>query len=222
MVELNGETVRRAAAAGEPILYGDASRREILEHAGVASAAAVVFMITDPQAVQRAVALARRLNPAVEIIVRSRQVHEIEELQRLGADQVVAEEFEAAIEIFTRVLERFHVPRNVVRAQTRLLRGEGYRMLRSASLREGVSEAVLSALAAGTTDVFRVEEGSAAAGRTLRELDLRRRSGASVIALVRGETTYPNPSPEQTLEPGDDLVLVGSHAEVDAAWAALS
>lgn len=222
VVELNGESVRRAAAAGEPILYGDASRREILEHAGVARAAAVVFMITDPQAVQRAVALARRLNPAVEIIVRSRQVQEIEELHRLGADQVVAEEFEAAIEIFTRVLERFHVPRNVVRAQTRLLRGEGYRMLRSASMREGVSEAVLSALAAGTTDVFRVEEGSAAAGRTLRELDLRRRSGASVIALVRGETTYPNPSPEQTLEPGDDLVLVGSHAEVDAAWAALS
>ena len=179
-------------------------------------------MITDPHGVRRAVALARQLNPGVEILVRTRQVQEIEELTRLGADQVVAEEFEAAIEIFTRVLERFHVPRNVVRAQTRLLRGEGYRMLRSASLREGVSEAVLSALAAGTTDVFRVEEGSAAAGRTLRELDLRRQSGASVIALVRGETTYPNPSPEQTLEPGDDLVLVGSHAEVDAAWAALS
>jgi len=149
-------------------------------------------------------------------------VQEIEDLRRLGASQVVAEEFEAAIEIFTRVLERFHVPRNVVRAQTRLLRGEGYAMLRAPSLREGVSEAVLGALAAGTTDVFRVEEGSAAAGRTLSELDLRRRCGASVIALVRGERTYPNPSAEQRLEPGDDLVLVGSHAEVDTAFSLLS
>lgn len=222
VVELNGETVRRAAAAGEPILYGDAARREILEAAGAARAAAVVFVITDPAAVRRAVALTRRLNPAVEIIVRSRLVQEIEELRRLGASQVVAEEFEAAIEIFTRVLERFHVPRNVVRAQTRALRGEGYAMLRAPSLREGVSEAVLGALAAGTTDVFRVEAGSAAAGRTLSELDLRRRCGASVIALVRGERTYPNLSPEQRLEPGDDLVLVGSHAEVDAAWDLLS
>lgn len=222
VIELNGETVRKAAAAGEPILYGDATRREILVHAGVERAAVVVFVVTDPQAVRRAVAVARQLNPGIEIIVRSRQVQEIEELTRLGADQVVAEEFEAAIEIFTRVLERFHVPRNVVRAQTRLLRGEGYLMLRSASMRDGVSEAVLSALAAGTTDVFRIAEGSAAAGRTLRELDLRRRSGASVIALVRGETTYPNPSAEERLEAGDDLVLVGSHAEVDAAWEALS
>jgi CPA2 family monovalent cation:H+ antiporter-2 len=222
VIELNGETVRRAAAAGEPILYGDASSREILEHAGVARAAAVVFVITDPPAVRRAVAITRQLNPAVEIIVRTRLVQEIEDLRRLGANQVVAEEFEAAIEIFTRVLERFHVPRNVVRAQTRLLRGEGYAMLRAPSLREGVSEAVLGALAAGTTDVFRVEEGSTAAGRTLSELDLRRRCGASVIALVRGERTYPNPSAEQRLEPGDDLVLVGSHAEVDTAFSLLS
>ena len=222
VIELNGETVRRAAAAGEPILYGDAARREILEHAGAARAAAVVFVITDAAAVRRAVAITRQLNPAVEIIVRTRLVQEIEDLRRLGASQVVAEEFEAAIEIFTRVLERFHVPRNVVRAQTRLLRGEGYAMLRAPSLREGVSDAVLGALAAGTTDVFRVEEGSAAAGRTLSELDLRRRCGASVIALVRGEKTYPNPSPEQRLEPGDDLVLVGSHAEVDTAFSLLS
>ena len=109
---------------------------------------AVVFVITDAAAVRRAVALTRQLDPGVEIIVRTRLVQEIEELRRLGASQVVAEEFEAAIEIFTRVLERFHVPRNVVRAQTRLLRGEGYRMLRSASLVLGL------ALVAGTAAAF--------------------------------------------------------------------
>lgn len=222
VVELNGETVRRGLGSGEPMIYGDAARPEILLHAGVERAAAVVFAITDPAAVRRAVPLARRLNPALEIVVRSRLVEEIAELRRLGADQVVAEEFETAIEIFTRVLQRFHVPRNVIRAQTRVLRGEGYRMLRAPSLREGMSEAVLAALEAGVTDVFKVAADSAAAGRTLREMDLRRRCGASVIAVVRSEATYPNPSPEQRIEPGDDLVLVGSHAEVDKAWELLS
>jgi CPA2 family monovalent cation:H+ antiporter-2 len=222
VLELNAGTVRSARRDGVPIVYGDASRREILEHAGIERAQAIVWAISDLPAVRRSIRLAKGLNPHVETIVRTRMVSEIDELRADGADDIVAEEFEAAIEIFTRVLERFHVPRNVVRAQTRLLRGVGYRMLRSASMREGVSEAVLAALAAGTTDVFRVAEGSAAAGQTLREIDLRRRSGASVIALVRGETTYPNPSAEERLEPGDDLVLVGSHAEVDAAWEALS
>jgi K+/H+ antiporter YhaU regulatory subunit KhtT len=113
------------------------------------------------------------------------------------------------------------VPRNVVRAQTRLLRGEGYRMLRAPTLAEGVSEAMLEALAAGTTDVFRVEPASAADGRTLRHLDLRRKTGASVIVVVRGDTDCPNPSADLVLEAGDDLVLVGSHAEVDGAFALL-
>ena len=89
-------------------------------------------------------------------------VKEIEELRALGANQVIAEEFEAAIEIFTHVLELYHVPRNIVRAQTRVLRGEGYRMLRAERHGRGVSQAVLDALEAGTTDLFRVTGGGRA------------------------------------------------------------
>ena len=218
IVELNSERVRRAQAEGEPILYGDATRREILLQAGIETAKVVVFALSDPTATRHGVRLARDLNPSAEIIVRARTVSEIQDLRQQGADQVVDEEFETAIEIFTRVLARFHVPRNIVRAQTRILRGEGYRMLRAPTLADGVSDAMLEALAAGTTDVFRVEPGSAAEKRTLQDLDLRRQTGASVIAVVRGDKTFSNPSADQVLESGDDLVLVGSHAEVDAAF----
>ena len=221
VVELNGETVRRASAEGEPMIYGDATRREILEHAGIERASVVVFAVNDPTSLALCVPLARQLNPAVQIIVRTRMLSEIDDLRRRGADQVVAEEFETAIEIFTRVLTRFHVPRNVVRAQTRALRGEDYRMLRAPSLAAGVSDAVLEALVAGTTDIYRVDAASAAAGKTLRDLDLRRHTGASVIAVVRGETTYSNPAADLVIEPGDDLVLVGNHQEVDRAFAHL-
>jgi CPA2 family monovalent cation:H+ antiporter-2 len=147
---------------------------------------------------------------------------EIEELRTLGADEVVAEEFETAIEIFTLVLQRYHVPRNVVRAQIRVLRGEGYRMLRSPDRGKGVSEAVLDALEAGTTDIFRLQRGSPVAGRSLRDLDLRRRTGATVLAVVREEKPHPNPAADTVLEAGDDLVLVGSHAEIDRAFDLLS
>ncbi len=218
VVELNGDTVKQALAAGEPIIYGDATRREILHHAGIESANVAVFALSDPSATQHGVRLARDLNPALQIIARARGAREIAELRERGADQVVDEEFETAIEIFTRVLARFHVPRNVVRAQTRLLRGEGYRMLRAPSLTEGVTDAMLEALAAGTTDVFRVEPGSAAEGRTLQDLDLRRETGASVIAVVRGDETFSNPSADVALMAGDDLVLVGAHQEVEAAF----
>ncbi len=218
IVELNSETVKRGRRKGEPIFYGDATRRDVLEHAGIDRARLVVFAISDPDALRRAVRASRDLNPAVEIVVRTRRITEIEELQTLGADKVVAEEFETAIEIFTLVLHRYHVPRNVVRAQIRVLRGEGYQMLRSPGRGKGVSEAVLDALGAGTTDIFRLDRGSPVAGRSLRDLDLRRRTGATVLAIVREDEPFPNPAADTVLEAGDDLVLVGSHAEIDRAF----
>ena len=218
IVELNSETVKRGRRKGEPIFYGDVTRRDVLEHAGIDRARLVVFAISDPDALRRAVHAARDLNPAVEIVVRTRRITEIEELQTLGADEVVAEEFETAIEIFTLVLYRYHVPRNVVRAQIRALRGEGYQLLRSPGREQGVSEAVLDALEAGTTDIFRLPRGSRVAGRSLRDLDLRRRTGASVLAVVREDESHPNPAADTVLEAGDDLVLVGSHAEIDRAF----
>ena len=107
VVELNGEATRQARAAGEPIIYGDATRREILHHAGVEHANAMVFALSDPAATKHGVRLARDLNPSLQIIVRARTIQEIEDLRQRGADQVVAEEFETAIEIFTRVLDAF-------------------------------------------------------------------------------------------------------------------
>ena len=217
VIEFDPDAARAARAEGIPVLYGDAVRKEILERAGIDRAKVVVFEISDFAALVRSLKVARELAPDVEVLVRTRKFTEIEELQKSGADHVVAEEFETAIEIFTKVLASYHVPRNVIRAETRVLRGETYQMLRSAPVGQA-PEAVLAALEAGTTDIYRIDRSGVAAGRTLRELDLRRRAGTSVVVVVRGEKSYPNPSPDLTLEPGDDLVLVGSHEEMDFAF----
>jgi monovalent cation:H+ antiporter-2, CPA2 family len=218
VLELDPVTVSETSAQGVPILYGDATRREIQERAGIETARVVVYAISDPHAVRLCVSLSRMLNPSVHIIVRTRMVKEIEQLRRCGADQVIAQEFESAIEIFTHVLELYHVPRNIIRAQTRLLRGEGYRMLRAERIGQGVSQAVLDALEAGTTDLFRVTSEGGLAGRTLGELGLRAAAGATVIAVVRGEQSFVNPSPELRLEAGDYLVLVGSHDQIERSF----
>jgi CPA2 family monovalent cation:H+ antiporter-2 len=217
-VELDPDTVAEARLERVPILYGDATRREIQEHAGVHRARVVVYAISDPYATRLCVALSRLLNPGIHIIVRTRMVKEIEELRKRGADHVIAEEFEAAIEVFTHVLELYHVPRNIVRAQTRVLRGEGYQMLRAERVGRGVSEAVLEALEAGTTDLFRVTSDGGLVGRTLGELDLRAAGGANVIAVVRGEKSFVNPAAELRLEAGDYFVLVGSHDQIERSF----
>lgn len=53
------------------------------------------------------------------------------------------------------------------------------------------------------------------AGHTIRELEIRKRTGASVIAILRVGRMLPNPHPEEALEAGDTLVVAGSREQVD-------
>lgn len=222
ILELNGETVREARAEGEPILYGDASRVEILERAAIERAAVVVFAISDPAAVQRAVPLARRLNRNLHMVVRARHIGEIDGIVAGGADAVVAEEFEASIQILSTVLRHYEVPENVIEAETKVLRGDSYQLLRSPDAATQLSDELIEALAAGTTAVFAVLADSAAAGKTIVEIDLRRRTGVTMIAVVREQTSHTNPAPDFCLQAGDRMVLVGSHAQIREAVDTLS
>ncbi|MBI4410128.1 MAG: cation:proton antiporter regulatory subunit [Gemmatimonadetes bacterium] len=60
----------------------------------------------------------------------------------------------------------------------------------------------------------RVGPDSPLAGETISDLELRKRTGASVIAVLRGGAAIPNPEPEEKLAPGDTLVIVGSQEQV--------
>lgn len=64
-----------------------------------------------------------------------------------------------------------------------------------------------------STDEFLVEEASAARGKSLRTLNLRNQTGANVIALYRKGRMIPNPSPDESLDLGDILVLLGDSDE---------
>lgn len=218
VLELNPELVRMARRAGEPVIFGDSTRPEILEAAGISRARIVVFGISDIEAVRRSIRFARGMNRDVDILVRTRAVSEIADLRARGADEVIAEEFETSIEIFTRVLRRFHVPGNIIRAQTRALRGEDYLMLRTPEGGRQLSETLMRVLAEGLTDVYQINERHLRLGASIRDLALRKRTGSTIIAVVRNQKSFTNPQPDLDLEPGDSLVLVGNHAEIERAF----
>ncbi len=134
VLELNAQTVRAAATQGVPIRYGDAGRRQALRHAGVEQAAIMVLAISDALVTRRTVALARELNPDLHIIVRTRYMSEVGELFDLGASEVIPEEFETSVEIFSRVLKQYGVSRQSIEQEVEEVRKEGYAMLRSTSL----------------------------------------------------------------------------------------
>lgn len=217
VLELNPEGVRNARKEDEPVIYGDATRREVLSHVGIAHARIIVLAISDPAATRHTVSLARQLNPDIHIIVRTRYMSELQDLRKLGANEVIPEEFETSIEIFSRVLREYGVARSVIQRQTAAIRSEGYQMLRVPSLPiEGVDE-IADALKAAATETLVVEPDSAAVGKTIGELRIRKRTGVSIIAITRNGKAQVNPGPETTLEPEDVLVLLGSADQIDHA-----
>jgi CPA2 family monovalent cation:H+ antiporter-2 len=221
ILELDPERVATARQRGLPVVFGDATRPAALQQAGAQRAIVAVIAISDAVATRRIVAHIRQLNDEVPIIVRTRYVAEIDELRRLGATEVIPEEFETSVEIFARVLRRLRVPRNVINVQIDLMRREGYRMLRGLELPRQTLDELSAILAATTTDSFLITSDSRVVGRSLRDLRLRKETGATVIAIVRNGKPLTNPEPDVAIEVGDILILVGAHEQLDRALAVL-
>jgi K+:H+ antiporter len=217
VLEMDPDLVRSAKAGGEPISFGDGTRPELLQQVGIAKARVLVVAISDPAATARLVSQARRLRTDLYIIVRTRYVAEIDHLYRLGANQVIPEEFETSVEIFARVLQEYHIPRNVISLQVDLIRKEHYGTLRGIQLQGKQLDALSQFLVGTTSDIFSIIEKSPAVGKSLGEINLPSRSGVSVIAVVREGKSYPNVDNDFKLAVGDMLVLLGGHKALDDA-----
>ncbi len=219
ILELNPETFKAARAAGEPIIFGNASSRTILAQAGIRKARGVVLALSDPSSCRRAVSAAKSMNREAFVIARTRYAAEIDELFALGADDVIPEEYETSIEIFSRVLDKFHIPRNVINLQVQLVRNECYGLLRGTCPGQGpMSESIPGILTIGTVETYFVPNRAWFNDLPLGEIDLRGKTGATVAAVVRGETSHPGPGADFVLRSGDILVIVADHKGMDRAF----
>ncbi|HEX2122240.1 MAG TPA: NAD-binding protein, partial [Thermoanaerobaculia bacterium] len=205
---------------GSRAILADAADPSALQLASIDQAVAVIIAISDPDGTRRIVRFCRASNRHIHIIVRTRYVAEVERLRTLGADEVIPEEFETSLEIVTRTLRVLCVPQNVVANQLRLLRDEGYRMLRDPSVRATDGRRLSALFAAGTSQTYLVLPETYVEGRTIEELGLADH-GVGVAALLRdGLALSPLPANEP-LQPGDTMLLVGAHEDLTRAVAQL-
>jgi len=208
IIEINPETVRYEKQKGEPIIYGDAAQKTVLEHAGIRAAKSVVVTSSGPANSERIIEAARRLNPDVHIIARAHFLNQLDSFYSVGADEVVSDEFECSIELFSRVLNKYMVPLNEIENQGYELRADNYRILRSPETRRKS----ICKLALDFSDVeirsIRVGKNSEAAGKTLGDLDIRKKYGVSVLAISRSHRLIYDLGAETELEPDDILLLI--------------
>ena len=210
ILEMNPETVARYREK-EPIYGGDASLPLVLEHFGVHTARVITVVISDPSAVRAITATARKLNPRLHIVVRTRFLGEVSELKKLGADDVVSEDFETSIEIFSRVLTHYMVPVQTIERFTNSIRKEQYRSVRKPHLPGADLAALTDELLTGLEVVAcKVEPESPIAGHRLMETDLRQKYGVTVVGIRHEGTIIPSPGGMAILHAGDTAFLFAS------------
>ena len=207
---MNPDTVRRLRDQ-EPIYHGDASHPLVLKHFGVEKARILVVVISDSAATRGITAAARKLNPSLHLIVRTRFLGEVPYLHELGANDVIPEDFETSIEIFTRVLGYYLIPRQTIEKFVHSIRSENYEMVRDLNFHganlPSLTEELLSGL---EVTACKVEAGSDMENKKLLHTDLRRKHGVTIVGIRRKENIIASPGPDEELLAGDTVFLFGT------------
>jgi monovalent cation:H+ antiporter-2, CPA2 family len=215
--ELIYDRYRKAKTQFPLTVFGDASSPVIAEKIHVSTAKLMIISTSNKDVAIRIIKSTRAINPKINIIVRTRRMEDIEMLHNLGADIIIPEELETTIEILALALRQYRIPRNVIASQLAVIRHDHYKPF----LGKPVSDATLNELpyllSASTTESGILLDHSPVIGKTLEEIELVKVTGIKIIAIVRDGKPTHQPPLDYRLQKGDIIILLGSHAEVDAA-----
>ena len=206
-LDLDPERVREAGEAGDPVVFGDAAKREVLMAAGAMRAKAVVITFADTHASERIIDVVRQLRSDLPVIVRTIDDTDIEQLRHAGADEVVSEVMEGSLMLASHALVVLGVPLGRVLRRIRSVREERYNLFkgffRGASDEvDGIDDSQMSRLHS-----VQLVSGAHAIGSPIGALRLAD-GGVEVKAVRRGYTRYTELTPDFELHEGDVLVLL--------------
>lgn len=123
IIEMNIDTVEKLKTAGEAVVYGDATKREILQHAGIQKADGLIIAASDLPS-SEIVEAARDLNPKVRILSRARYLREAPALRKAGADAVFAGEGEVAMSMAAFIMRQIGATDEQIDRERDRIRGE--------------------------------------------------------------------------------------------------
>jgi len=216
VIEQDLERAAEFVALGVHTLGGDAANSEILTHANLDKARVLVVTISDETAGELVVAAAHQLAPHLRIIARAATTVGVRRLAHHGANDVIHPELEGGLEIVRHALLALGYPMGQVQQYIDTVRRDSYEATYT-GLEEAQLLDQLVATVRGMEIIWRrVDASSPVVGRTLAEADLRSRTGASIIALVRNRQVQANPKSTTAFEAGDLLGFIGDAEQIAA------
>ena len=217
VVEADAQRVEELNQRGISTLFGDAANSEVLTHTGLKQARALVVAGPDEASSELVVAAARDIAPELPIIARASSEDGIDRLTKLGAQEVVHPELEGGLEIVRYTLLQLGFPLQEIYRYTDAVRRDHYDLSINTDEEHLLLQELLDAANSIEIRWFRLQPESPLIGQTLAAVNLRSRTGASVVGILRNSQLMANPKSMTVFQADDRIGLIGDKEEIEAA-----
>lgn len=220
VIELDHRRVDLIKSQGFPVIYGDAAQEVVLEAANVRRACLVLITTPAIAVTQMIVEQVRRLNPGVHIVARAEGLEQMQALHRHGVYEVVQPEFEAGLEITRQALLHLNTSATDIQRFTDAIRHELYAPLYEAHKDYRTVAQLKSASRLLELTWVEPAADSGLVGKTIGELKIRSRTGATVVGVLNNGVFHANPAADYQFSAGEMVAVLGNPAQL-AAFTAL-
>src|SRR6056300_27986 len=196
-VDIDMSRVNDAAIAGESVVYGDASRLEVLKAAGIDSAKGLIVTYADDRASEKVLTVVRSYNKHIPVIVRTMDESGIEKIRAAGANEVVPEVLEGSLMLASHALVIFDVPMSRVIKKIREFRESKYKIFKGYF--KGVSDETDDLINHHQLHSIEIKSKSFLNGKLLSDISFEE-YGVTIHHIRR-------PNMLEDIEPRDDLRL---------------
>ena len=210
IIDTDADLVRDFQIQGINAVYGDAHYKSVLEEASIKDASNMLLHVEGTNHKGRIIKAAKELNSNLHVVVRTRYIEDLEYLYEMGADDVIPIEFEAYLEMFSRALSHYLVPNEEIDRLLAKIRANGYRAFRSSEMKGQKEKLNIPEFEINT---LIIHKNSVAYQKSIKELDLRNKTGISILAIKRGNNVHSNPSASFVLQDHDIIYTLGDHDE---------
>ena len=215
VIEMDPDRIEELNARGIACLYGDAGNSEVITHAGLDKARELVITVPEEATAALIVIAARDINPALPVVVRVASVEGVDHLAKLGANHIVLPELEGGLEMVLHALVQLGYPLRKVYEYVETVRRDRYNT-------EVTTQDEMRSLRGlmrvfDNTEIFWMDlhDGSPLIGSSLAEADIRARTGASVVAILREEKMIANPKSHTVFSVGDRIGVIGEPEQIE-------
>jgi len=217
VIESNVERVDMLNEQNIATLYGDAANSEVITHAHLERARALIVTVPDESSTAMIVASSKSLNPELPLIVRAASEEGVHQLASLGAEHVVHPELEGGLEMVHHTLLLLGFPLREVHEYSESVRRDHYDIQINSSDEHRSLHDLLIATDSIEISWVVLSENSPLTGLSLAETNIRSKTGASVVALIRDNKLIPNPKSHTVFMAGDRVGLIGEREQIEAA-----